>query len=146
MLLACIATALLLFFPPAFKYGLKKAGRFLPVAVSIEDVRHVPGRLRLTGLRIATPMGTTCEIAALEIIYRPLSLALGRVEIASLEVRDPAITILRYPEGRLDLLEPSAESGAGSDQGDETGTSPWRRLARELRVDSFEVTGGSVRI
>ena len=146
LLLASIVTVLLLFFPPAFKFGLKTAGRFLPVAVNIEDVRHVPGRLRLSGLRIATPMGTSCEMAALEITYRPLSLALGRIEISALEVRNPSITILRFPEGRFDLLEPSAESGTRADQGGETGTSPWGWLLRQLRIRSFVVTGGSVRV
>lgn len=146
LLLVSIAAALLLFYPPAFKCGLEAACRLLPVAVDIENVRHVPGRLRLSGLRIATPMGSSCEIASLEIVYRPLSLALGRIEITSLQLQRPAVTILRFPEGRLDLLEPSAGPVARPGQGGEAGTNPWGWLARQVRIEALSLKGGSVRV
>ena len=47
-----LLAAVVLFFPPAFRFGLRTANRFLPVAVEIEAHRHVPGRLDLSGVRV----------------------------------------------------------------------------------------------
>ena len=128
-ILALIAAMLLLaaavlFLPPAFQLGLRTANRFLPVTVEVAEYRHVPGRLSLSGVHVATPRGTLCEMAGLRIEYRPLALFLGRVEVSMLELENPRITIrvdtrprLSVPPLSIDQLGTPRSTTALSDIG-----------------------------
>ncbi len=149
-LLALITAMLLLaaaflFLPPAFRLGLRAANRLLPVTVDIAEYHHVPGRLSLNGVNVATPRGTFCEMAGLRVEYRPLLLFLGRVEISALELENPRFTIQRYANGQLNLFEPSAapEQGQGGEGAGETGS--WIAMLAPLRIDEIRVAQGSVR-
>jgi len=149
-LLALITAMLLLaaaflFLPPAFRLGLRAANRLLPVTVDIAAYHHVPGRLSLSGVRVATSLGTFCKMAALRVEYRPLSLFLGRVEISALELDSPSITIQRSANGQLNLFEPSPapEPGQEGEGAGETGS--WIAMLAPLRIDKIRVAQGSVR-
>ncbi|MGW8320386.1 MAG: AsmA family protein [Thermodesulfobacteriota bacterium] len=137
-LLALITAMLLLaaaflFLPPAFRLGLRAANRLLPVTVDITEYHHVPGRLSLSGVRVATPLGTFFEMAGLRVEYRPLPLFLGRVEISALELDGPSITIRRSANGQLNLFEPSPGPEAGR-EGEGAGESgSWIATAARCR-------------
>jgi len=140
-----LLAAVVLFFPPAFKFGLRSANRFLPVAVEIETYRHVPGRLSLSGVRVATPLATLLETANLEIQYRPLALLLGKIEVSALELENPRITLQRSEDGQLNLFEPSpaGEQEEGK-EGPESGGS-WPTLLAPLHIEEARISQGSVR-
>ena len=57
-----VLAAAFLFLPPAFRLALRAANRYLPVSVQIAQYRHIPGSLRVAGVRLATPRGALCEM------------------------------------------------------------------------------------
>ena len=104
-----LLAAVVLFFPPAFKFGLRTANRFLPVAVEIEAYSHVPGELSISGLRVATSRATLLETATLQVRYRPVGFVLGKIEVSALELENPHVTLQRSEDGRVYLFEPSSD-------------------------------------
>jgi hypothetical protein len=136
-----ILAAVVLFLPAAFRAGLRIANSHLPVKVEVEGYRHVPGRLGLSGVRIATPQGAFCELTGLEIEYRPFAFLLGRVELSALRLQGPRVTIERSADGRLNLPaasdEPSEEPAGGIPS--------WVHLLAPLRIREILVTQGHVR-
>jgi len=147
LVLAFILITVALFLPTAFRAGLRTANRLLPVKVEVAEYRHVPGRLNLSGVRVATPTGARLELAGLTIEYRPTALLLGKIELRRLELKSPEITIRPFPEGKLNLLEPSSEPREGTEEGAATreGSSGWTVL-RLLRVNEIIVSQGSIRV
>jgi len=147
LFLAFVLSALALFLPSAFRAGLRIANRLLPVRVEVHEYRHVPGRLNLSGVRVATPTGARLELAGLTIEYRPTALLLGRIELPRLELKRPEITIRPFPEGKLNLLEPSSGPREGTEEGvaAREGFSGWTVL-RLLRVHEIMVSQGSIRL
>jgi autotransporter translocation and assembly factor TamB len=147
LILAFVLTALALFLPSAFRAGLRLANHLLPVKVKVAEYRHVPGRLNLSGVRVATPTGARLELAGLTIEYRPMALLLGRIELPRLELTSPEIMIQPFPEGKLNLLEPSTEPREGTEEGEaeREGFSAWTVL-RHLKVQEVKVSQGSIRV
>lgn len=145
LIAAMLLAAVVLFFPPAFKFGLRTANRFLPVAVGIDNYRHIPGRLSLSGVRVVTPRATLLEIADLEIQYRPLALVFGRIEVSTLELENPRITLRRSEDGQLLLLEPPPPDEKEEEkEGPEDGA-PWGAMLAPLRIEEARISQGSVR-
>jgi autotransporter translocation and assembly factor TamB len=142
---AILLAALVLFFPPAFQFSLRTANRLLPVAVDIEAYHHVPGRLSLTGVRVATPTGTRCELTGLMVEYRPIALVLGRIEISTLELEYPRITIQRTPDGQISLFEPSTGLKQRHERRELEDKGSWTTMLGPLRVKRIRVAQGSVR-
>lgn len=138
-----ILAAVVLFLPPAFRLGLRAANRYLPVTVDITEYHHVPGRLSLSGVEVATPRGTFCEMAGLRVEYRPLALFLGRVEVSTLELENPRITIQRSEDGQLNLFEPSPGPEKGQESEDTDGS--WTVVLAPLRIGEVRIVEGSVR-
>jgi len=140
-----LLAAAILFLPPLFQLGLGAANRFLPVTVGIAEYHHVPGKLDLSGVRVATSRGTFCEMAELRIEYRPLALLLGRVEVSTLELRNPRVTIQRYEDGQLNVFEPTPgpEQGKEVEEKEDAGT--WINLLGPLRIREIRIEEGSVR-
>ena len=141
LIAAMLLAAVVLFFPPAFEFGLRTANRLLPVAVEIEAYHHVPGRLSLSGVRVATPRATLLEMAGLEIQYRPLALVLGRIEVSALKLENPRITLQRSEDGRLNLFEPSPPEK--QEEGKEGGS--WITMLAPLHIEEIRIAQGSVR-
>ncbi len=141
LIAAMLLAALVLFFPPAFKLGLRTANRFLPVTVDIEGYRHVPGRLDLSKVRVETSTGTLCELADLSIAYRPTLLALGRIDVSSLDVRDPRVTISLASADQSHTEEPNrpAQEGTGS-------LESWGWLIHRVRIEKIQAAEGSLRV
>lgn len=79
-LAAAAAVALLVFFPPAFRLGLKAANALIPVEIQVDVYRHFPGRLRLENVRVLTSQGTSlCALDRLGASYSPGKLFLGKL-------------------------------------------------------------------
>ncbi len=140
-----LLVAVVLFFPPAFKFGLRTANRFLPVAVEIETYRHVPGRLSLSGVRVATPLATLLETANLGIQYRPLALVFGKIEVSALELENPRITLQRSEDGQLNLFEPSPAGKQEEGKEGPEGGGSWITLLAPLHIEEAHISQGSVR-
>jgi hypothetical protein len=129
-----LLVALVLFFPPAFKLGLRTANRFLPLTVELETYHHVPGRLSVSGLRVVTSPATRLEMTGLGVRYRPFALLLGRIELSALELENPRITL----EPSLD--DPKEEGKEGTEE-----TGSWVSVLAPLSVEEARIDGGSVR-
>jgi autotransporter translocation and assembly factor TamB len=137
--------AAVLFFPPAFRFGLRTANRFLPVAVEIEAHHHVPGRLDLSGVRVETPRATLLEMANFEIHYRPLALLFGRIEVSTLELENPRVTLQRAEDGHLNLFEPSASEGREEGKEGPEDDGSWISVLAPLRIGEVRIAQGSIR-
>ena len=144
LIVLMLLAAVVLFFPPAFKFGLRTANRFLPVAVDVENYRHVPGSLSLSGVRVATPRATLLKMTGLEIQYRPLALVLGKIKVSSLELENPRITLQRSEDGQLNLFEPSPAGKKEEEEGPEDGGS-WIPMLAHLNIGEVRIAQGSVR-
>ena len=142
---AVVLVAVVLFVPPAFRLALRTADRFLPVTVGITEYHHVPGKLSVSGVTLATPRGTPCEVDAITIQYRALALLLGRIDVSLLEIEKPRITIQRSEDGQLNLFEPSSgpEQGREKEGGKDGGS--WISILGPLRIREIRVAEGSVR-
>ncbi len=140
-----ILAALILFLPPAFRIGLRAANRFLPVTLSVSEYHHVPGELRISGIQVTTPRATLGEMTSLEIEYRPLTLFLGRLEIATLHLEAPEIVLQRSEDGRIDPFglppgrEPEDRKGRSSDDGS------WTAVLAPLHVREVRISEASIR-
>jgi hypothetical protein len=144
ILLMILLAVSILFLPPVFRFGLRTANRFLPVTVHIAGYHHVPGRLCLTGIRVTTDRATLCEVSGLDMEYRPLGFVFGRIEVSTLEIENPRITLRRSEDGRLDLFEPSRdhEQARGKDAPEDDES--WTAILAPLRVAEVRVVEGSV--
>jgi autotransporter translocation and assembly factor TamB len=142
---AVVLVAVVLFVPPAFRLALRTADRFLPVTVGITEYHHVPGKLSVSGVTLATSRGTPCEVDAITIQYRALALLLGRIDVSLLEIEKPRITIQRSEDGELNLFEPSSgpEQGQEKEGGKDGGS--WISILGPLRIREIRVAEGSVR-
>jgi len=112
------------------------------------DAPGSPGPVLPAGLQVRPQdrQSTRCELAGLTIEYRPTALVFGRIDVSTLEVRTPRIMILRFPEGKLDLLEPSAGVEKRPDEAGEGSADSWGWILRRIRIEQILATEGSVRV
>jgi autotransporter translocation and assembly factor TamB len=137
-----VLAAAFLFLPPAFRLGLRAANRYLPVSVQIAQYHHTPGSLRVSGVRVTTPRGALCEMAALTVEYRPLAILFGRIEVATLELENPHVKLQRFENGEFNLFESSHEQGIQREEEEEAGS--WINVVAPLRIREIRIADGSV--
>ncbi len=100
---ACLAgagaVALVLFFPPVFRLGLKAASALLPVEIQVDVYRHAPGSLRLEGVRVITAEGEAlCVLDRLEASYSLSRLLAGRLDFSRIAADGPRLDLRLLPE------------------------------------------------
>lgn len=92
------ALALLVFFPPAFRLGLRVANALLPVEIQVDVYRHLPGSMRLEGVRVLTSEGEVfCSLERLEAFYSLKKLFAGRLEFSRIGVDGPRLDLRAIP-------------------------------------------------
>jgi len=101
--LAGVAANLVLFVPWFFQRALGAANAVLPVRVEVASYRHVPGELRLGGVRVSNERGPVGSVRSLSLAYEILPLFLGRVRVRSLTADGVRMFLERTPDGRLNL-------------------------------------------
>ena len=84
-------------------------------------------------------------MAGLRIEYRPLALFLGRVEVSTLELENPRITIQRSADGQLNLFEPSPGTEQRQEREGTGETGSWIAMLAPLHIREIRVEEGSVR-